>query len=708
MWKALKAVNESHGHQTVINYIHTLFHCTAEEDADIPRHLDLIKETWERINILGSEHFQISNLFFKIIIALSLPPSWDPFTKNYIGNETSFLQVNPKRQMSSQEFIGVIMAEYAHRKTRRCGTLKLHHTSTPLNYTQRTTTKNKVPLLNRISQRLSTSQTKENEVPCRLCKKTSHKTYDCPHWDDIQCEYCHKPGHREDDCWNKHKKKWPNNIGNRNKSINPNKRSRCEEAHEGDDAKEEGEEIVLQSVAKVVLIDTPLSIAPWNDDLIDIDKTQNKENLLGEETEVVSLGECADEDIRNYVKNSIIATGNQDRSLYNWIVDSTSTSHICNKWEVFIEYKPEKSEVPIYGVRNITAHAIGQGKVIIQAVLNSKTHKIMLNDILHVPHNRHNILSLGRWAHAGGNFEGGPEIMLIFPNATKITKGTLIANNLYKIRFRYYYSNPNINHSATQQYNFVAQGNELTWEAWHKCFGHVSYTGLTKLHSQKLINGFHVVTTSPKPECPACIAMKQSQKPFRPPTARTSHPGELTHADLWGKYDTTSINRSQYYLLLIDDATRYITVKFLKNRNHAAQQIQNYFTHLSVQDKYPCAIRVDRGTEFINQDLISWCKSRGIDIQWTAPYSPSQNGVAKQMNCTLVELACTMVLAAKLPEFLWEPAVEHATYIRNRSFTTSIQGTTPYEVWHGHKPDVTHLCEFGAPVWILLQGQKIP
>jgi len=359
MWKALKAVNESHGHQTDINYIHTLFRCTAEEDADIPCHLNLIKETWERINILGSEHFQISDLFFKIIIASSLPPLWDPFTENYIGNETSFLQVDPKQQMSSQEFIGVIMAEYACHKTRQRGTLKLHHTSTPSNYTQCTTTKNKVPLLNRISQHLSTSQTKENEVPCRLCKKTSHKTHDCPRWDDVQCEYCHKPGHHEDDCWNKHKEKRPDNIGNRNKSINPNKRSHHEEAHEGDNAEEEGEEIVLQSVAKVILIDTPLSIVPWNDDLIDIDETQNEENLLGEETEVVSLGERADEDIRNYVKNSIVATGNQDHSLYNWIADSASTSHICNKREVFIEYKPEKSEVPIYGVGNIAAHAIG-------------------------------------------------------------------------------------------------------------------------------------------------------------------------------------------------------------------------------------------------------------------------------------------------------------------------------------------------------------
>jgi len=48
----------------------------------------------------------------------SLPPSWDLFTKSYIGNETNFIHTDPKWQMSFQEFIGVIMSEYNCRKSR--------------------------------------------------------------------------------------------------------------------------------------------------------------------------------------------------------------------------------------------------------------------------------------------------------------------------------------------------------------------------------------------------------------------------------------------------------------------------------------------------------------------------------------------------------------------------------------------------------------
>jgi len=144
-------------------------------------------------------------------------------------------------------------------------------------------------------------------------------------------------------------------------------------------------------------ITSPINVTSWDDDLINVvNTTQNEEILLREEEEeAISLGENADEDLRNYVNNTVVSTGNQDRSLYDWIANSASTSHICNKCEVFTEYSSIKNEIPIYGVGNITTTGIGRGKIVIQATHNGKTHKIILNDVLHVPNNHHNILSLG-------------------------------------------------------------------------------------------------------------------------------------------------------------------------------------------------------------------------------------------------------------------------------------------------------------------------
>ena len=115
-----------------------------------------------------------------------------------------------------------------------------------------------------------------------------------------------------------------------------------------------------------------------------------------------------------------------------------------------------------------------------------------------------------------------------------------------------------------------------------------------------------------------------------------TEPGELTHVDLWGKYDVESIHGNSYYLLLIDDASHFTTVEFLKTKNQAAQKIKDYMAYLKARDHLPCAIQMDLRTEFVNEELHTWCHSQGIHFQMTAPYSPSQNGVAEHMNHTLV------------------------------------------------------------------------
>ena len=75
------------------------------------------------------------------------------------------------------------------------------------------------------------------------------------------------------------------------------------------------------------------------------------------------------------------------------------------------------------------------------------------------------------------------------------------------------------------------------------------------------------------------------------------------------------------------------------------------------------------------------------------------------MNRTLVELAWAMLAAQNMPEFLWKHAIAHTAYLRNRSYSTAVPDSTPYEQRYGEKPNVTHLREFGLPIWILTDRQ---
>ena len=100
---------------------------------------------------------------------------------------------------------------------------------------------------------------------------------------------------------------------------------------------------------------------------------------------------------------------------------------------------------------------------------------------------------------------------------------------------------------------------------------------------------------------------------------------------------------------------------------------------------------MDCGREFINEELDTWCKEHGIEIHFTAPYSPSQNGIAERMNRTLIECSQAMLITNDLPEFLWEYAVLRTAYLCNCSYTQYLPNSTSYHGWHDTKLNVSHL-----------------
>jgi len=59
-----------------------------------------------------------------------------------------------------------------------------------------------------------------------------------------------------------------------------------------------------------------------------------------------------------------------------------------------------------------------------------------LQDVLYVPGNQNNLFSLRHWLANGGNFSGR-NLTLISKGGNAIAKGSLMSNNLIKLRFRY-------------------------------------------------------------------------------------------------------------------------------------------------------------------------------------------------------------------------------------------------------------------------------
>jgi transposase InsO family protein len=89
------------------------------------------------------------------------------------------------------------------------------------------------------------------------------------------------------------------------------------------------------------------------------------------------------------------------------------------------------------------------------------------------------------------------------------------------------------------------------------------------------------------------------------------------------------------------------------------------------------AIHSDNGTEFRNASFDEFCLQHGIDQQFSTPRVAQQNRVMERKNCTLVEMARTMLNEHGTPMRFWADAISTACYVSNRIFLRSILLLTP-------------------------------
>jgi hypothetical protein len=234
VWRNLEEIHEVTGNTMIITWIQMLFKCTAEEGDDIKEHLNNLKMIWEQINLLSAEDFMISDMFFKIIISSSLLPSWDAYTQAYIVETRCHATHDPFRNMSSQEFIGVITAEA------KCCLGIQRGNNVTFNAKAKNNKGKGQSLLKHMMSKLKDMKLNDNnkeqsdkktkKLYCKHCKMRGHLANDCDKWDEDPCTHCRRFNHEAKDCWHKDKPKQDKGKG----KATPRKHARNEETNTAD------------------------------------------------------------------------------------------------------------------------------------------------------------------------------------------------------------------------------------------------------------------------------------------------------------------------------------------------------------------------------------------------------------------------------------------------------------------------------------------
>ncbi|GJY99940.1 retrotransposon protein, putative, ty1-copia subclass [Tanacetum coccineum] len=115
-------------------------------------------------------------------------------------------------------------------------------------------------------------------------------------------------------------------------------------------------------------------------------------------------------------------------------------------------------------------------------------------------------------------------------------------------------------------------------------------------------------------------------------------------------------------------------------------------------------VRSDRGGEYV-APFAELCAKHGIRHEFTAPYSPQQNGIAERKNRTLKEMVTAMLISSGMSQDMWGEAILTATYLLNK-IPRKEKEETPYELWMGRKPSYQYLRVWGCLAMVAVPTPK--
>jgi len=166
---------------------------------------------------------------------------------------------------------------------------------------------------------------------------------------------------------------------------------------------------------------------------------------------------------------------------------------------------------------------------------------------------------------------------------------------------------------------------ESELEIWHRRLGHPSNHVMNQVLKpcNKVIKSNEIHTF-----CESCKFGKSHALPFNLSLSHVSNPLDLVHIDVWGTVILNSTTWFRYYIILVDDHSRFTWIFPMKHKLEAINVfIQFKKLEENKLDRMIKLLLSDWGGEFRNFNKIAL--ESGVELRHSCPYTLVQNGRAE-------------------------------------------------------------------------------
>lgn len=228
---------------------------------------------------------------------------------------------------------------------------------------------------------------------------------------------------------------------------------------------------------------------------------------------------------------------------------------------------------------------------------------------------------------------------------------------------------------------------------WHARFGHLSFDALGRL--EKMDRGLPHIKHGGE-LCDSYLARKQMRLLF-PKAAkyRAKDALKLVHSDLCGPITLATYGGQRYFLLLMDDCSRYMWLQLLMSKDEAAAAIKKFETRAEAESgKKLRVLRTDRGGEFTFGGVCCVLHGSGCGatphrtvlatIEWHAGATKPDGGRHGPIHDEGQRHASKVLGGGG----------DHGDVHPQPRSDQGPDSKTPFEAWYGHKPSMSFLRTF--------------
>ncbi|KAI7936927.1 hypothetical protein MJO28_015826 [Puccinia striiformis f. sp. tritici] len=386
---------------------------------------------------------------------------------------------------------------------------------------------------------------------------------------------------------------------------------------------------------------------------------------------------------------SVSATPDQPEDI---LVDTGATNHVTSHSKFFTHLRPTNMRLRVASQECISVEGVGT------AVIPTCFGDLRLSNVLLCSRVNGSVLSVGffdRWDGTTSFLNGAfifSQDSKSFPSYCSNYRWFIPASPLSS-----FVPDVSSKHSSVSNHSLSSISSQL----WHSRLGHLAIRSLNRTIAERCVHGlpetkFKAVTG----KCHSCSLAKSTHNPVISVSRElASKPGAIVAIDLVGPFPP-ALDGSKYGLVIHDIFSRMTSVIGLKAKGDAAKEVMDWIDKFNKHSDHDVlCIRSDNGGEFISNKFNLFLQKLHIRHEMSVPYKHHQNGNVERTNRTLLDMARTFLIHAKLPNSLWLLALRQAAFIFNRILHVD-DFKTPYELSLGKTPSLDMVRIFGCRAYM--------